>query len=589
MDADVIGTTSAVRALFRAAVDPTSPLSMTVHRIGTSLLLEGDPDATLTVAEPQLEHVLGPMPEPTRPAPSALGGPEPEAPCDATPGIASARFGGANGAAADSDGPRSTTPQTDDGVLALLDVAILPEPLPSLPPGSATLPLAEAAEPDAQRASGAVQRNALSLPGTAARPADPARPALAASRASVGPPASSAATEVPAHLDRRFVLVEGGMTVMTSPEYVAGEEYVARAAARRRERLGADRAGVNESARQATQALMTSASRPARRPSPPNPPKTPETPGMAGGTPGRAPRRDPGQRAAVQRRPASRGGALPGDAGSGTGQRRMGFRRVALWSFQGLRLVLGSDLLVLRDSVRPAAVEASRVEAEGSSRSRGRGSAGRAAPPHPDAAAHAVDGGGRISVALRAGSAGRATALSRAEALDLYIENAAANVPELLLCHVESAPFADGVAAGSGSGAERAAPAPAPRPGAASGAGPTTPEGAAAAPAGSAGTALRVTRVERIATEDITAASSRPFSPYAAEHSAAELLRFLRVSPADLPLDWVSNPRWSRGCGCANCRRCSLPRLPHDDARVRRPIVPRTAAATGLSGSLASR
>jgi hypothetical protein len=142
---------------------------------------------------------------------------------------------------------------------------------------------------------------------------------------------------------------------------------------------------------------------------------------------------------------------------------------------------------------------------------------------------------------MRRSSAGRATALTRAEALDLYIENAASNVPELLLCHVESVPFSgasagratslDGTGHVEGGDATGQIP---PRHGAGAGA-RAEPQASGSDPSAfgadehSPGTALRVTRVERIATEDITAASTTPFSPYAAEQSAAELLRFLRV------------------------------------------------------------
>ncbi|KAA0178078.1 hypothetical protein FNF27_00626 [Cafeteria roenbergensis] len=131
-----------------------------------------------------------------------------------------------------------------------------------------------------------------------------------------------------------------------------------------------------------------------------------------------------------------------------------------------MRLVLGSDILVLRDAVRPAAAE-----------------------PGAAAIAAGAEKPSRVSVAFRDARLGP---LSRAEALDLYVENAASNVPELVLCHVEAPSFSGAPPVGAGK------------------------------PPGGVG-------VERIATEDIAALSRDPFSPYAAEASAASLLTFLQT------------------------------------------------------------
>jgi hypothetical protein len=339
MESDIIAPTSALRALFHAAIDPMVPLSMTVHRVGPSLLLDGDPVSAMQRAQGPIDRVLGP-----RPDRSAIQEAEPFQLL--------------------ADGSPPPSGKGDDSASAWH-----PETMPVF--------------------------------RTIASKADDV-------------------DDVPPHLDRRFVLVHGGVSVMTSPAYVAEDEYFARANARTiaRESSGKDQTPDPETSPvEHLSRLPMHDTATVSAPAVPCPPPVPS-------------------------------------CGSG-------FRRVATWNFRGMRLVLGSDLLVLRDSSSVASGD-----------------------DGPSTA--------RVSVAVKQESGSK---MSRSEALGLYLENAASNVPEVLLCHVKP----DDAHAGD----------------------------------------MVISRMERIPTEDLTAVSAEPFSPYQAEQSAAELLAFLRVSSArELPI-WL--------------------------------------------------
>ncbi len=489
LSADVIGSTSAMRSVFRAAVDPNSPLSVTVHRLGPTLLLDGDPVQAMQAAAPTLERVLGP----------AVTGPT------ALPSTATDRTG-AGGAAGSTPRHGAGPPGGHSAAKTRLvkPLPTLPAPpavprSPPQPPTSATFG-ASADLGEGWRAAGS--RPSSLKPADAAPGAVPGggggdagggsdRSGGSGSSSGLERSASGATAaggdgedeaEVPPHLDRRFVLVSGGTSVMTSPVYVADGDYARRSAARQRGRKDQQQQQQKQQHGQskppAPGAWAAVAAAPPKRPVA----AASHTVGghavssHSGATaaPSHAappPAGEPAKASVDAQRQARRERRAAADASAGSSdpsqRRRLGFRRVAFWNFRGMRLVLGSDILVLRDAVRPAAAE-----------------------PGAAAIAAGAEKPSRVSVAFRDARLGP---LSRAEALDLYVENAASNVPELVLCHVEAPSFSGAPPVGAGK------------------------------PPGGVG-------VERIATEDIAALSRDPFSPYAAEASAASLLTFLQVS-----------------------------------------------------------